>query len=71
MTTPTPAPAGVPLWSDTRINERINQVLSEQPNHTPRGLVRRVSYAMRAEYEAELAKLRAENADLKRWLGAK
>jgi hypothetical protein len=46
------------LWSDERIGELIKSVLMDEPNHTPRGLVRRVSYIIRTDYEAELVRLR-------------
>lgn len=58
-----------PLWSDERINEYIKTVLIDQPNHTPRGLVRRVSYAVRDDYEAERRQLHARIAQLEQELG--
>jgi len=48
-----------PLWTDERINEYISTVLFNQPGHTPRGLVRRVSYAIRDEYERDRANFQA------------
>lgn len=51
MTTPnTPAQE---MWSDERINEFIVECLLER--YTPRGLARRVAYAVRASYESARA----------------
>lgn|SRR5438876_4269180 len=53
-----------PLWSDERIGELIKSVLMDEPNHTPRGLVRRVSYIIRTDYETERAAHLARVAEL-------
>ena len=65
IATPQPLPSlSGQVWSDERINELIKSVMIDQPNHTPRGLVRRVSYAIRDDYEHELAAARARMAEL-------
>jgi hypothetical protein len=48
-----------PLWSDERINDLIIEILATS-THTPRGLTRRVSYAVRDEYETRIAQLEAQ-----------
>lgn len=58
----TNTPAGKPLWSDERIDEHYAKFLGNY--HTCLGHVRRTSYAVRDDYEAELATLRARIAEL-------
>jgi hypothetical protein len=55
--TATPTPL---LWTDERINELIKAVLSKQPNHTPRGLARRVAYTVRDDMSGQIAALEQE-----------
>lgn len=44
-----------PLWTNERINICINDVVASQPNHTPRGLARRVLYIVRDDMQAAIA----------------
>jgi hypothetical protein len=63
-----------PLISDERIGELIKSVLMDEPNHSPHPegtrLVRRVSYIIRTEYEADRAAHLARIAELEAKLAA-
>jgi len=67
----TPAQGTPPLWSDERIGELTKSMLTQEPNHTPKGLVRRVTYAMREDYEADRQRLIAEADQLRAELSEK
>lgn len=54
------------LWDDDRINRLIRDILTEQPNHTPRGLARRTAYTVRDDLQAAIAAEKAKVAELER-----